>query len=279
MNSKVTATNMMVKAVAEQGILINEVATYNSDSWDNVATTTQTEGIPLRATSTANTKDWFVAYSKVSDSAASASSTANSINLTDAGYTALTFAASPQSTAANAGTNAQTDIYWVDKDGSTSYQAGEGYYVKYTYYIKSSSDAITCGLTAGAQNLNIEAPTVTGNTNSALLDQSLRVAVVVAGKAYIFAPLNSISTTYYVGTNHVPTTTLTGDQATSLTSSPATTQDGVAVHVYIYFEGEDANCKTQNITSTLDDLTVEVGFKLVDNAANVTDNGVTIPTT
>ena len=276
MNTTVQATNMQIKAVAEQGILINEVATYNSTSWDDQATTTQTEGIPLRATSTANTSNWFVAYSKVSGSAAPATSTANSANLTTAGYSALTFAAEPNTTAAVAGSNAQTDIYYVDTNGSNSYQPGEGYYVKYTYYIKSSSDAITCALTAGAKNLNIVAPTVTGNTNSADLDQSLRVAVVVNNKAYIYAPLNGTATAYYVGTAHTETTPLTGNQATSLTSIPATTADGVAVSIYLYFEGEDPNCMTDNVTSTLDDLTVTVGFALVDNAAAATDNGVAI---
>lgn len=280
MNSTVTATNMQIKAVAEQGILINEVATYNSDSWDNEATTAQTTAIPLRATSTANTKAWYVAYSKLSNNSASASSTQNSPNLTASGYSELSFVATPETIDENAGTNAKTEIYYVDLDGSNSYQAGEGYYVRYTYYIKSSADAITCSTAANAQNLNIVAPTVTGNTNSAFLDQSLRVAVVVNGKAYIYAPLNATSTTYYVGTGHTATTTLTGNQPTSLTTIPATTTNGTPVYVYLYFEGEDPNCKTDNITATLDNLNVTVGFTLADNGDSaVTDNGVTIPTT
>lgn len=277
MNTQVTATNMQVKAVAEQGILINEIATASDTHWDNAAITTQTEGIPLRATSTADTKTWYVAFSKMANSSASATSSANSTDLTTAGYKTLgtaPFATAVETVAASAGTNAQQDITYVDKDASNSYQDGEGFYVKYTYYLKSSADEITCALTQGAQNLNIVEPTVTGNTNSANLDKSIRVAVVVNNKAYIYAPLNDSAGTYYVGTDHTATTPLTGNQATSLTSIPATTANGTPVYVYLYFEGEDTNLKTDNVTTTLDDLTVEVGFELVTNETTATDNGV-----
>ncbi len=279
LNTKVNATNMEVIAVAEQGILINEVAAASDTHWDDTASTNQTEGIPLHATSTANTSAWFVAFSKRSGSSASASSSANSEDLTIDGYSTLgttPFVIATETIAAIAGTNAQRDIVYVDKDGSSSYQAGEGFYVKYTYYIKSSADAITCALTANTQNLNVVEPTVTGNSTSADLDKSLRVAVVVNNKAYIYAPLNSSAGTYYVGSSHTATTPLTGNQATSLTTIPATTADGVPVYVYMWFEGEDANLKTDNITTTLDNLTVNIGFELVTNDAAATDNGVAV---
>lgn len=273
MNTTVTATNMQVKAVAEQGILINEVAAFDSTSWDSEATTNQSTGIQLRATSTANTSAWYVAYSTKSSSSASATATAPSEDLTSAGYTALSGAT--QTVAAVAGSNAQRDIYYVD-GGTNGYDDGEGYYVKYTYYLKSSAEAIPLSINSGAQNLNIVAPTVTGNSGSADLDKSLRVAIVINNKAYIYAPLNSTAGTYYVGTAHTATTPLTGNQPTGLTSIPATTANGVPVYVYIWFEGEDENLKTDNITSTLDNLTVRVGFTLVTNTATVTDNGVAI---
>ena len=77
--------------------------------------------------------------------------------------------------------------------------------------------------------------------------------------------------------SHTATTPLTGNQPTSLTSIPSTTTDSVPVYVILWFEGEDANLKTNNITSTLDDLNVEVGFTLVTNSSAKTDAGVTIP--
>ena len=63
-----------------------------------------------------------------------------------------------------------------------------------------------------------------------------------------------------------------------MTTLPSVTETGTAVNVYLYFEGEDPNLKTDNVTETLDNLTVSFKFELVDNAAAVTDNGVTIPT-
>lgn len=282
MNTTVTATNMQVKAVAEKGILINEVASYDSTSWDDQATTNQTAGIALRATSTADTKTWYVAYSKVATDAAGASAGQQSRHLTAEGY--RTLGTSPLTTSvetvnAVAGSNAQREITYVDLNGNGSYDDGEGYYVKYTYYIKSSADAITCGLTAGAQNLNITEVRATGNSGSADLDKALRVAVVVNGKAYIFAPVTTTTTSYYVAAGNTATTVLSGAQATSLTTIPATTANGVPVYIYVYFEGEDANLKTQFVTNTLDDLTVEVDFSLVTNETAATDNGVTVPTT
>ena len=281
MNTQVTATNMQVKAIAEKGILINEVASYDSTSWDDQATTNQTSGIALRATSTADTKTWYVAYSKVATDAAAATAGSQSNNLTNDGY--KTLGTSPLTTSvetinAVAGSNAQREITYVDINGNSAYDDGEGYYVKYTYYIKSSADAITCGLTAGAQNLNIAEVRATGNSGSADLDKSLRVAVVVNGKAYIFAPVTTTTTSYYVAAGNTATTVLSGSQATSLTTIPATTANGIPVYIYLYFEGEDANLKTQFVTNTLDDLTVEVDFALVTNETAATDNGVTVPT-
>ncbi|MCR5694996.1 MAG: hypothetical protein K6G89_08565 [Clostridia bacterium] len=281
MNTTVTATGMEVKAVAEKGILINEVATSNSNSWDDEATANDTTPILLRATSTATTASWYTASSKKSNTSASATSGTASSDLVD-GYHAVT--ATAATTAAAGGTNAKRDIYYVERNGNSSYDAGEGYYVMYTYYIKSSAEAITCGLTSGAQNFNIKSVTATPATNtSAALDKALRVAVVVAGKAYIYAPVydyanSEAAAAYYVNAGSTATTPLnnTVAQPTSLTSIPATTDDGTPVYIYIYFEGEDANLKTDNVTTALDNIDVVVKFALATNAAAVTDNGVTV---
>lgn len=281
MNRTVQATNMRVEAIADQGLLINEVATATDANWDDTATTNQTEAIHLHATSTANTAVWYVAHSKLSSSSASASSGTASTNLTSAGYSTLgsgTFATATETIAAVAGTNAQHDITYVDADASGSYSNGEGYYVKFTYYLKSSAEALTLSTAAGSQTLNISGVTVTGNSVSVDLDKALRVAVVVNNKAYIFAPLSGATTTYYVNASATATTVLdhTASQPTALASLPAVTANGTPVYVYLYFEGEDTNLKTDNVISTLDQLTVNVEFELVSNENAVTDNGVAI---
>ncbi len=274
MNSTVTATGMTVKAKADEGILINEVAAHASESWDDSATGNNSTAILLRATSTANTGTWYSAHSKVSSSAAEAAASTASANLTTGGYTTLTLA-TDTSQAATGGTQAARTIGYVDTSANSAYDNGEGYYVKYTYYIKSSSDQITCGLAQNAQNLNV-AVSAGGTTNSAALDAALRVAVVIGGKAYIFAPVTGADTSYYVNAAANATTAYTSVQATGLGSIPATSADGTQADVYIYFEGEDAGLKTDNVTATLDDLAITVDFSLVTNAAAATDNGVTV---
>jgi hypothetical protein len=278
MNTRVNATNMQVKAIAEQGILINEVATYNSSSWDNSATTNQTQGIHLHATSTANTVSWYVAHSKESNDSASATANTPSPKLVN-GYHAL--GTTPYTTAietvqaAVAGTSAKQEVTYVDT-GSSGYSDGEGYYVKYTYYLKSSSDAITTSLSSGGQNLQISAEVTANDGNTLAIDAALRIGVVINGKAYIFAPVSGATTTYYVNAGATATTAYTTAQATGVLTIPAVTNDGMEVNVYAWFEGEDAGLKTDNIIDVLDNITVSVSFDLVTLNATATDNGVSI---
>ena len=288
MNKTVQATNMRVQAKADQGLLINEVATAGDSNWDELATTNQTTGIQLHATSTADTKTWYVAYSKKSNTAAAAAKGAASTDLTSDGYKTLgtaPFATAVSTVDAIAGSNAKQEITYVDKDAGTDYDPGEGYYVKYTYYLKSSADEITCSLDAGRQSLHINNVNVTNNENTGVvdpvedLDAALRVAIVINNKAYIYAPVTGATTSYYVNAGSTATTTLSGDQATAMTKIPSVTENGTPVYVYLYFEGEDAKLKTDNVTSTLDNVTVSFDLSLVDNTAAATDNGVAVPST
>lgn len=284
MNKEVQVTNMQVQAKADQGLLINEVNTANDPNWDALATTNQSTGIKLHATSTKDTGTWYAAYSTKKSSAASASKGAASGDLTTDGYktlgTDLTTAVETVKTA-ESGVSGKQEVTWVDANQNTTYDDGEGYYVKYTYYLKSSGDAITCSTAAKSKTLNISNVNVTGNTSSADLDKALRVAVVVNGKAYIYAPLyDTTSAVYYVAAeNYDGTTPLnkTVSQPTAMETIPAVTTGGTEVNVYLYFEGEDTNLKTDNVTETLDNLVVSFKFELVDNTAAVTDNGVTVP--
>ena len=282
MNKEVSVTNMQVQAKADQGLLINEVSTANDSNWDALATTNQAGGIKLHATSTAETATWYAAYSTAKSDAAAATSTGASTNLAD-GYktlgTTTGFVGTTETVSAIAGSNAQQDIYYVDADQDSAYDNGEGYYVKYTYYLKSSGDAITLSNTGAAKSLYIKDVAVTGNTNSTNLDKALRVAIVVNGKAYIYAPLYGdadIPTSYVNATTETKPLPKTGSQATAMTSLNAVTAAGTPVYVYLYFEGEDANLKTDNVTETLDDLVVSFKFEIADHASNATDNGVVV---
>lgn len=289
MNKTVSVTNMQVQAKADQGLLINEVADAGDNHWDELATTNQSSGIQLHATSTANTTTWYAAYSKRSNDAAAATQGSGSQYLVD-GYHELGttgwITAIETVQAAVAGTSAKQEVTYIDKDGDSTYDEGEGYYVKYTYYLKSSGEAITTSLAASAagavnQSLQIKNVTVTNNTFTGSgsvddLDAALRVAIVIGGKAYIYAPVAGATSPYYVNASSTATTVLTGDQATASITIPAVTSNGYEFYVYLYFEGEDAKLKTDNVISSLDNVTVAFDLALVDNTTAATDNGVSV---
>lgn len=286
MNKEVTVQNLAVQAKAEGGLLISETQGYEAtDIWDDSANTTaEVAGVKvaLYPTSTANTAVWYHATSKTANNAANASSGTASGYKND-GYTALTLA-SNQLQAAAAGANGKKEVYYVDS-GTSGYDADDAkYYLKYTYYLKTSTEGTTTlGLDNGDQNLNISVVNVTGSNTSAELNKSLRVGIVIGGKFYIFAPVSGATGTYYVNASTAATKAIDSSEsthnapmtvATGLGSLPGVKENGTPVYVYMWYEGEDAACKSENVTATLDELTVNLEFKLTTLAADAEDNGV-----
>ena len=282
MNKDVKVTNMQVKARAEGGLLINEVATASDTHWDDVATAKSLPGTALYPTSTTSGTNWYHANSKASNDEAGATSNTKSENLSATGYESLTLANQP--TAAIAGTQAENVIYYKNNDGTDGYD-GTGtdaaYYVMYKYYLRVSNDSgLNLARTEGAQNVAIQEVVVTQpeTPGSGDLNKALRVGVKIGGKMYIYAPVYGTDTTsaqYFActgitGTGTSQTITNTAVDAfatntktyTALTSLPGTTGSGTEVDVYLWFEGEDDNCQSDKITTTLDTLNVDVTFSL-----------------
>jgi hypothetical protein len=287
MNKEVTVQNLAVQAKAEGGLLISETQGYAStDVWDDSANTTDelaAAKVALYPTSTADTRTWYHATSKTANNAAGATAANTASTLKADGYTTLTLA-SNELQAASAGANGKKDVFYVDS-GTSGYDANDAkYYLKYTYYLKTSTEGTTgLGLNAGDQNVNISVVNVAGNTTSTDLNKSLRVGIEIGGKFYIFAPISGATTSYYVNAGANATTAIDSSAsshaapmtvATGLTSLPGNKADGTPVYVYMWYEGEDANCKSDNITATLDELTVNLEFKLVTLGAVATDSGV-----
>lgn len=288
MNKEVTVQNMTVQAKAEGGLLISETQGFGADDvWDDSANTT-TEGtaakVALYPTSTANSSAWYHATSKAANNSASAAQGAASA-LKAEGYTTLNLDFN-ELQAASAGANGKKDVYYVDS-GTSGYDADDAkYYLKYTYYLKTSTEGVTSlGLNSGDQNLNISVVNVTGDSVSTDLNKALRVGIEIGGKFYIFAPVSGATGTYYVNAASSATTAVDSSSsthanplgvATGLTSLPGMKTNGTPVYVYLWYEGEDANCKSDNVTATLDELTVNLEFKLVTLSANATDGGVSI---
>lgn len=284
MNKTVEVTNMTVKAQAEGGLLISETAGHAaSDQWDDVATAKNLpSGVVLLPTSSSDTKAWYHANSKSANDEAGASEDELSDNLSG-DYATLSLINTDAITTAVAGTNAANEIYYVDGDSTSGYSsAGDSaYYVKYTYYLKTSNEnGVTgMGLADTKQCLSIKDVSVTGASTSTVLDKSLRVGVAIDGKFYIFAPLYTGTGTdtpaaYYVFDGddgdeniHIAAIPANGVAYTDIASlNGVTTDSPLQADIYLWYEGEDPNCKSENITSTLDQLVVGLKFELATNS-------------
>jgi len=239
MNKNVTATSMQVEARAEYGVLISNAA---DGSYDNTAATVKTTAAQLYPGSTSDLATWLHSTSTKTD-------TAN----TQQTYTA--------GTAWTANTDATT----------------RGNYIVHDFYLTSSNPNGPVSFTS----LDIKSITATvgANAPSQDLSKALRVGVMIAGdetsgdqNTYIYAPVtghdstNSIqpSTGAYTSTGRITVTPIaaTTQTATTITTLPAKgTNSPVHVQVFIWFEGEDTNCISDNIAASLEDIDVVVEFE------------------
>ena len=227
MNTAVTATGMKVTAQAESGIVISSSSAANS-VWSASASTSESEK-SLYPTSTNDCSTWYHNSSKAFDVA-----------------TGAEYVGTYETLAANALTN---------------------YVSEHTFYIKSSSNT---ALEKGLQitNVTITPPT---NSSSANLNNSIRVAVKYSTAAPSIFRMSGGTQNYQVNGNTSTTATAAGDGLSiavpGISSIPKSTDTPIQIKVYIWFEGEDANCKSSNVTASLDQLQVSLQFTAVDPPA------------
>ncbi len=302
MNKEVSVTGMQLKAHSEEGLLINEVASASTGTWEEVALAGQGSAISLRPASTKDLANWWHANSKKSNNEAGADAN-GSIDTdltvevaTGTYYKDISISKSEGQnptlltdvTAAEADTNAERTVYYDDATFGTTagtLEDGEGYYINYKYYLKSSGND---DLTVSANNLlvNVTASLIDGNTATAQnLDSSLRVGVKIDDQFKVFAPVTNFDPLYYVTNNAA------GSAYTAMSSSGAdqnvfagntnvefntsaaivipkvtgddTNHEGKLVDVYVWFEGEDSHCKSDNLLATLNGYNIDIKF--IDN--------------
>ena len=258
MNNFVTAEGMNVKAKAENGIVISNAAAANG-YWKDSATSLHTSTLEVKPTSTATAATWV--HSTSNDAADE--NTGND-------YALLTTAV-----------DSATGAGYVDENANSAYDSATEsvYYSMHSFYIKSSAQAITN--TLYITNVYAELPTT---QNSANLNKALRVLVRLssdASTAKVYSPVYaaesySVATTAgkFSGEGAATKATVTpidahaanGLIATAsqefLPSQAIPANDGtpLQIDVYLYFEGEDPNCISNNLTATLDSINVSVTF-------------------
>ena len=243
--TQVTASGMSVKAQSEGGLIISN---ESKTDWKTSSTASHNDVAPLVPTSTADCTAWYHNKSEDYNDAAAKQATGT--------YETLVTTLGKTDGTPNTG-----GIGFVDADGNFSKGTNEnGYYLLNKFYIKSSADAMT------GTTLYINKIEVTGATTSAELDKALRVSIVINGKTYIYAPFDGATLEYYVKGAADKTTAINAkdkfvNTATDVTNIPANSTDSpIEAAVYLYFEGEDANCKSANITSSLDQLQLTLVF-------------------
>ena len=281
MNKSVEVTGMKLKAQAEKGILINEMAGPGSGTWSEAALAGQEDPIALRPASTVDLSSWWHANSRLTslEAGISSSGTVESANTVDLGsgtyYSDIsTVNTSGSVTDASADVNAMRTVYFKDGTGSGTgvYDDGEGFYVQYIYYLKSSSNE---DLTVPANKLAAKVTaTLQGSgsgTSAQDLDKALRVGIKVGSdtRATIFAPITGYTASYYVtggvgGTSATEVTPIAANTDAPINEAavilPKVTNNGIPVYVYVWFEGEDAACKSDNLAETLNAYQIDITF-------------------
>lgn len=231
MNTSVKATGMQVQAKAEAGLVISNDAGGTYDATAASAKSTVAQLYP------GSTKDLSTWLHSVSTNPASA-------NTQQSYTTGSAWAADP----------------------------GYGNYVVHDFYIRSSSAE---ELTITSLDVTSVTATVSSASPANNLSKALRVGVKFDGSSNIkiYAPVTGFTTTVSVqneagaysseSSARTDVTAVNGSTLfndTSVTSLPNNTQQGKHVYVYVWFEGEDAACISNNIIASLETLSIEVTF-------------------
>ncbi|MBR1852288.1 MAG: hypothetical protein IJ794_03795 [Lachnospiraceae bacterium] len=214
-----------------------EITHASSGTWGSVATSEAATGL-LYPTSTNNVVDWYHAKANASTAKDAIINTYENLTLDE-----------------TAGTDA----------------GGKRYFLLDQFTIRSAD----VNGTATALTIDSVVASTTGG-NSALLNKSLRVAIVITGdvtdtaqNVHIYAP-NGGDTSYTIWDGddaestpaHGPSVDVTANNGTVPESTAVSvSHSGVVVKIYAWYEGEDAELKSVNIpASTIDTMNLTVKF-------------------
>jgi len=258
MNTSVSASGMKVTASAGTGLVIS--------LWDNDA----------KSATDKDAKGWTTPAGSVTASdwnksrANSSIEPTSTVNATD-WFTAV--AASENEAAA------KQLKYTLSTSFSNKYSSTLYYYDKLE--VKTNDGNSISGKSLVITSIDVSDSTdASHQSKSADLNKALRIALVVtsgdATKTYFFAP----SYATYPDVKGVKVAAGTGYEAVDMDSvssielfsdddqitlSEHTINGSTTVEMYLYYDGEDENCFTNNTLNGLDTLSVSINFKAVDD--------------
>lgn len=228
-NNKVTAEGMQLQAQGETGIVIKS-KDNTASAWATTASAGMTAPTQLLPTSTIDLSSWYHAISDTQNDEKSHQDKAN--------YTDVT---------------ANKNNYVLMK----------------TFLIRSAADAVPVNNVKLAVD-SIKAETTTAGSEN--LNKAIRIGVKIGNDFYIYAPLNNSDFTLTANySDSAPNTLVEKKEATAdlgdtfnIANNTVPANDTeLSAEIYMWFEGEDPNCKSTNITASLDTLNVTVVFATV----------------
>jgi len=142
----------------------------------------------------------------------------------------------------------------VNKEGSSI--NGKNVYLLNKFYLRSSIPTAI-----NASKLYVNSMVASGSAADAYLDLCFRVLVKCAGGYAFFAPFEETADTKAPVANlKSAKNVVLANNVTIPAASDLSTADAYEIEVYCYFEGNDSNCMSKNITATLNTLSLECKF-------------------
>ena len=220
-------------------------------------------------------------YAEAADSAITACSTLAPGSTYDLAH--WVYSTSDQSNAANSGKDYTPATAWTTANPN-------GNYVIHNFWVKASANEELAVQSFDITQIDVVA--INPETGAELgapsqaLSKSIRVGIKAgtAGTPFIYAPISGYTASYAVATGAGPQSgegavtkeTVTPKKAsdlalkdTEITAIPANNAESTPlnVQVFVWFEGEDANCMSANIVSNLETIKVSARFSYTPRAS------------
>ena len=244
----VSVSGMSIQAEAEQGIVISNEA---KSEWKISATASHNGAdktfVP---TSTANATNWYHAYS-------------DDVNNGQSGVVRTEITAVDNITTPSAMGTADDGVYGFNDNGTW-----KRVYLLNSFYLQASGTAAVNGQDIYLQDLEAK---VSDAAPAQELSKALRLLVKNGSTVSVFSPVAGATATYSVnGATSVTPVLASATAAPAQTAIVATNvnlpaytaagTNAVQLDVYIFFEGEDANCKSANIVASLERIAISFKF-------------------
>lgn len=272
MSDTVKVEGMKLKATASDGLLITDTDVAADRVWATSKDINMTAAVALSPTNTADGSEWVTAKSQNFDDA-------DKDQTATGAYTTICKPTADPAINFTYTNPTSNGSHWITGEGVGSYTINNisaNYVLLKNFWVKSSGNADwSKDLTVTGVTATIGTTNLTGDENAAArakeadLYKSLRVLIVVGSESFIYAPITTDDTAVkFKGTGDPLTLKATNATSTftAVNTIPIADNSAINVKMYMYFDGEDKNCKTSNVSGiSLNDVTVSATFGVADN--------------